>query len=1349
MATLSNRLFSRGSSPPPGGQQSLLGERQLSSQSLPAQMGSPGITSIGDQPQPPASTSDGVHIDALFRNIGAAQPNTASSSPMSHTSAVSSQLQTAADKQSALLSQLYGAPHPQGPPPEHRSPTPPPPQPYQLESPPASNNNAAGKILLDSLIGGNMPMQPVSSLSLVPSQQTQPQIEHRILQPHPSIPTPPNLTPDLEAGLDSPSPHMQQVQGSLPRQPSPRKSLFDFNSPFDALSAPSGPANLQTSSGSLRKKPVPPVDPVPTGQDEPSSPNLGSLQDPRRNKSVENLLEGLNNVAAPGSDAKPKPVQQPESPPPAQIPASREQRGPSPGPRGATTTGQWQQPPQQAQPQGKGSNGRKKQQTAQAATGIQAQNIVFDVSQQEGGTMASQDLVKSTAIALLKIDPIFVPGCTIGVTTWVAYAMTRGRVRVIGRANGERTLLQLPGAFPQTTTVIDMVVAGNRLAAVTSDGGFVIWEVPRIIEDDAPAQLLLCVAPTDEAPLKVVKWHPTQLNTLAVGSDTEIFLVNVEDAIQEFNGRAITQNELARVGSVYSVVSPLVSFAFDAANYTIMAVSEDSTLTCWSNHDKLPAFTAKIQGDGIPSSIDVIDGGVVIGRKQGTVLQLLPAYSSEVLSMVRFVNGTRDDQEMFGHVAYDHRIRTLWVANSRRESLIALRIALDPADPHAGFFDHLVEFPGLKPTIHFVVLSADTDPHGEEAEAACHAAKLEPGELALVAYSVHAHGVDQVLIRKEWFELALSTIPVRPSPMLSGVPQAITQPATNNPSPSSVDSNKPLTRVQQQAHLHHPQPIPLHHNPLAQIPARPRTPSSEDIDAEVTAAVDNRIATEVKARGPKGGKDKNKQKEPAPQQIADKEPAKVDPAPTAGSSAGAGSDVNAALTKEIRKVEDNLHTRIGRLISKELDKQQQRLEELRAAEQQADFARQEKILKLISTELTKNTTRVVEAAVKTVVQNSVLPSLETITKTEVKAALNSQIAKGLGESVNQTLPTEIERLLLRPDVANHVARTFSAAVTPLVERHVKDAINKTLIPAYVQQSQTMQQELSRELHAEILGVKKEIITWQTDALKGQETVIRDMESSIKTLAEQVKVLSSSLLSSIQQAALPPPPPPPQPQRRHSPPPAHPPTHSQQSSGHMRQAAGPPMHGSPMYAPAGFSQTPPSQAAPNYFPAPHPTLPQTAPPPPVPYNIPTQPAVKDEWDDVYMSVLGKNDLNALRDLLSRSDPEVIMPLNGHVPLSPAVVLTLIHRISTAIGEVSPVDEFWKNGMWWIQRALNVIDTNDQLISAYVPRVFSAVQSSLNTTRQRMSILPIISQTQEIRMISELQDAVARKTNHSAA
>ena len=81
----------------------------------------------------------------------------------------------------------------------------------------------------------------------------------------------------------------------------------------------------------------------------------------------------------------------------------------------------------------------------------------------------------------------------------------------------------------------------------------------------------------------------------------------------------------------------------------------------------------------------------------------------------------------------------------------------------------------------------------------------------------------------------------------------------------------------------------------------------------------------------------------------------------------------------------------------------QRFEEARLHEQAEDFARQEKILKLISTELTRNTTRVVEMAVKNEIQNSVLPSLENITKNEVKGALSDQIGISLIDVINRVI----------------------------------------------------------------------------------------------------------------------------------------------------------------------------------------------------------------------------------------------------------------------------------------------------------------------------------------------------------
>lgn len=52
---------------------------------------------------------------------------------------------------------------------------------------------------------------------------------------------------------------------------------------------------------------------------------------------------------------------------------------------------------------------------------------------------------------------------------------------------------------------------------------------------------------------------------------------------------------------------------------------------------------------------------------------------------------------------------------------------------------------------------------------------------------------------------------------------------------------------------------------------------------------------------------------------------------------------------------------------------------------------------------------------------------------------------------------------------------------------------------------------------------------------------------------------------------------------------------------------------------------------------------------------------EEWDDTYLAVLGTQDLKQLRELLARSNPEVIMPTSGAGPLSQAVILTLVHRV----------------------------------------------------------------------------------------
>lgn len=411
-------------------------------------------------------------------------------------------------------------------------------------------------------------------------------------------------------------------------------------------------------------------------------------------------------------------------------------------------------------------------------------------------------------------------------------------------------------------------------------------------------------------------------------------------------------------------------------------------MTLWNIPDKLPFWNHKVRGDDVPSSITFVDDGIVIGRKNGTVFQLLSVVSKNVLATIKFVNGHHEDPEMFGHVNYDSRVQTLWVANSRRDSMIAFKIGYDNSTSPSGevkgaYFEQVVEFSGPKPTIHFVILSAEADPTGEEAHAACVAAKVPPGELALVAFSVHSTGVDQVLIRREWFDSALDATTAKyPTPSLSTAPQSA-----------------PVEPKKGQA--------------IVAPPFRTRTPPAEELEGDMSR--DEGRTTDGKGKKNAGGAKQRNVFKDSDDNGKDKDKKEKNSDATLINESALGQ----ALSREIKKSEESLHTRIGRLIGKEMDKQRSlllfpltspfsdgpyvdhRLEDARAHEQAEDFTRQEKILKLISTELTRNTTRVVEMAVKAEVQNSVLPALENITRIEVRSALNEHVGSGLANYVQQ------------------------------------------------------------------------------------------------------------------------------------------------------------------------------------------------------------------------------------------------------------------------------------------------------------------------------------------------------------
>ncbi|KAF9049359.1 hypothetical protein BDZ89DRAFT_1126743 [Hymenopellis radicata] len=1057
--------------------------------------------------------------------------------------------------------------------------------------------------------------------------------------------------------------------------------MFDFVSPFDALSS---------TSSQVKKKPVPSQHSVSSTEDS----SWTNVSDPKR-RSVDNLLEQMSNIRpypqsvsaydfydpapsdytavdssrsrqpelqVPPPPIPPKPPvhQRPESPPrpsPPKTQAQRARLGESPvSSQPSAPPGNGNRRDKESSPGPRGSIRRGRGAKNFASSNMQPQTIIFDVAQPMEEIQASRDFVKSTAIALVKQETVFLPGTTIGATHWVAYAMSRGRVRVISRSNGDRTLLQLPPVFGNAS-VSDMAVHGNRLAGVTTDGGFVVWELPDVITDDVPGHLLLCVAPptSDADPLMSVKWHPKEPDTLAVASENLIYLIDLANVVGLHDG-TISQSDLRHLGHTLTLTSPLVSFDFDVLQQALITISIDSVLTTWNTLDQVPYANHKIRGEDPPSSLTYADGVIVVGRRYGTVFQLLSANTKAILSTIKFVNSSPiPDDYMFGHVCYDARIQTLWIANSKRESIIAFKLNIDSPvlgdEPGRGFVDQVVEFTGPKATIHFVILTADADPRGDEAYAACIAAKVTPSELALAAFSVHSSGVDQILIRKEWYMDALASTAAK-------FPLYI--------APSAAPD--PKSQKQQQV-------------------ARPRSPQSEDGD---DVGREETRAPEPRGKGQKGnnknvtwsGKDEGVE------------------AATGGARRKRRRKSRASTSlRRMKKMEDNLHQRITRTLNKEMDKQHQRFEDARAHEQAEDFARQEKILKLISTELTRNTTRVVEVAVKNEVQNSVLPALEIITKSEVKSVLTDQVGRAMNDLVTRRLPAEMENLLLRPEFANKLSQALANNLSVIIDRQVKEAVSQVVVP---------------EIHA----IKNELSRWQTEAQRSQEASIAQLERTVRALSDQVKFLTTRPPSGTPPQKQPPPP---QPMGM---------AQAQMNQPQMQSAMQPRM-GQPMppLPHSGSMGQAPQQPPPGWYP--HDPQPQSMPPswygrgiaapqpshpvqPPPTMEKPITVEEMSKYEDQFLEALSSS--NTPRDLINimaRTNIDTVLPLRPDAPtLSQTIVIVIIHRNTSVIDSSAPSDMSFKIAMQWLHRALLVLRL-DVMPTAY---------RLLGIAEKRLALLP---------------------------
>ncbi|GAA5965365.1 hypothetical protein JCM21900_006012 [Sporobolomyces salmonicolor] len=418
--------------------------------------------------------------------------------------------------------------------------------------------------------------------------------------------------------------------------------------------------------------------------------------------------------------------------------------------------------------------------------------------------------------------------------------------------------------------------------------------------------------------------------------------------------------------------------------------------------------------------------------------------------------------------------------------------------------------------------------------------------------------------------------------------------------------------------------------------------------------------------------------------------------PSPSTSSHGRVDKNMDVLRELRRIESAVPNRIEKVVARELEKHAHHLEEERVLDQTAATAREETMLRLVSQSLTKSTSRLVESAIKEQVQAQIVPAIGKV----VTGAVQEEVAKNVKEAVKQVLPNEVEKLLLRPDLALHFTRNFSAAIAPSLERSISQAVVNDLVPSFNQNLSTAVESIMQSIWQERVDVRKEIMHGQSAAV----AVLEEQMGSLTAEVASLKAILGKMEGLVLALAAP--------------------------TGPKAMAISPSTH-QPALAPQSHSLR---QSQSGYS---LPPIPRTETPP-------------ERYEDLFTNAMQPSeepDFKALAHLLNSSPParveNVFPPAPAQPKISMAVVLSLAYRTSQLLkAKEAPLDEEGRRQLLWLKKAIVACDGKQPPeFLAMIPRILDTVLSNLVQRGRLCMALGDAAGAAEIRVVEQYARARA--------
>lgn len=215
------------------------------------------------------------------------------------------------------------------------------------------------------------------------------------------------------------------------------------------------------------------------------------------------------------------------------------------------------------------------------------------------------------------------------------------------------------------------------------------------------------------------------------------------------------------------------------------------------------------------------------------------------------------------------------------------------------------------------------------------------------------------------------------------------------------------------------------------------------------------------------------------------------------------------LEKELKKVEVGVSEVFDKVLSRELGMLYQRFNEDRRVQDAAGAAKQDAILRLVSSTLGDNVENSLSRIISTNIHQVVLPSISDTTSAlldqRITEVLTQQLQHVIPPILKFALPEAISRGVQHPEVLRSVSDQITAKLSGLVEKEFTATLQSTIIPTFKNLAVNLAQRSGTDTENRV----QEYLRREASQRKEDTAKIEQLTALVRGLSETVHMMASA------------------------------------------------------------------------------------------------------------------------------------------------------------------------------------------------------------------------------------------------